>query len=159
MNWYPILEEYTEQLPNGFYVNKKTPSVELMTELARRSETWYCCAVGSIMQNIVPSWIEEDHGALDAALCHIDTTNNTSLEADGVCFHAAIRIGDMANARSLFDKIAKQIKIMDHKDINNLVDGAINDYGDESEDDDYDDDDDDDDGPCDCEECTAVRVA
>ena len=157
MNWYPILEEYTKKRPDGFYMNKKTPSVELISELSEHSDTWHCCAVGSIMQKIVPSWIDEEHGALDAALNHLDTTNTTSLEKDGICFHTAITTGDMADARRLFDKIAKQIKAMDQEDINNLVDDAINDYKDESEyDDDYDDDDD---GSCDCEECTAAREA
>ena len=161
MNWYPILEEYTKKLPNGIYVNKKAPSDEIKSELSGHSNTWYCCAVGSIMQKIVPSWIEEDHGALDAALNHLDATNDTSLEKDGVCFHTAIQTGDMADARRLFDKIAKQIKAMDQEDINNLVDDAINDYEDDTDDDDDDDNDnddddedydDDDDSPCDCEE-------
>ena len=146
MNWYPILEEYTEQLPNGTYVNKTKPSYETISELSEHSDTWHCCAVGSIMQKIVPSWNDHEHSALDATLIHIDTTNDTSLEKDGVCFHTAIHTGDMADARRLFDKIAKQINAMDQKDINNLVDDAINDYEDETEDDYYDDDD----TSCDC---------
>ena len=148
MNWYPILEEYTKKLPHGIYVNKEAPSDEIKSELSEHSDTWHCCAVGSIMQKIVPSWIDEEHNALDAALNHIDTTNATSLEKDGVCFHTAIQTGDMADARRLFDKIAKQIKAMDQEDINNLVYDAINDYKDNEG---YDD------GQCDCVECTAER--
>ena len=149
MNWYPILEAYTKKRPDGFYMNKKTPSVELTNKLSGHSQTWHCCAVGSIMQKIVPSWNDhEDHNALDAALNRLDATNNTSLEKDGICFHTAIKTGDMADARRLFDKIAKQIKAMDQEDINNLVADAINDYKDNEGDDD---------SQCDCAECTAER--
>ena len=151
MNWYPILEAYTEKQPDGSYVNKNTPNDRVINELAKHSQLWPCCAVGSGMQKIAPSWNEtEDHDALAAALSSLDAANNTSLEKDGLCFHAAIRKGDMADARRLFDQIDKQIKVLDEEDIN-LVDEAIKNYTYEAYEKDYDDDDD---CPCVCEECT-----
>ena len=137
MNLYPILEEYTKQLPNGIYVNKKAPSKELISELYEHSYSLYSCAVGSGMRKIVPSWGDHEYGARYAALHHFDKANDTSLVLDSACFHAAIRKGDMADARRLFDKITKQIKAMDQEDTNNLVDYAINEYKDDMDNNDY----------------------
>ena len=148
MNWYPILEAYTEKQPDGLYVNKKAPNDRVINKLTEHSKSWPCCAVGFCMQKIVPSWNKtKDHDALAAALSRLDAANDTSLEKDGLCFHAAIRKGDMADARRLFDQIDKQIKVLDEEDIN-LVDDVLYDYIDESEDDD---------SPCSCAQCTAER--